>query len=97
MFAGMEKEESRLRLEDKLDARMEALDIEREQATMDVQKSKREGMERAKALHDKVKAGKAASARKKKAHSEHYRKEARRQDLGTSSGERPAKAASGKK
>ena len=86
-FHRMEKEESRLRYEEKMAERMERLKAERRNDVLDVKASKREDAERAKALHDKVKAGAANHKLKKKAHSERYRAEARKADFGTRPGQ----------
>ena len=86
-FHRMEKEESRLRYEEKMAERMERLRAERKNDTLDVLQSKREDAQRAKALHDKVRAGAATHKLKKKAHSERYRAEARKADFGTRPGQ----------
>ena len=86
-FHRMEKEESRMRQEEKAAARMERLRQERKEQLMDFGTSKREDAERAKMLHDKVKAGAANHKLKKKAHAERYRREARKADFGTRPGQ----------
>ena len=86
-FHRLEKEESRLRQEDKAMDRMEMLKQERANDVKDFTQAKRQDADRAKMLHDRIKAGKERSKEKKKAHSEHYRKEARKADFGSRPGE----------
>ena len=86
-FHRMEKEESRMRYEEKMAERMERLQNERKKDMLDTSASKREDAMRAKALHDKVRAGAANHKQKKKAHSERYRAEARKADFGTRPGQ----------
>ena len=90
-FHRMEKEESRLRYEEKMAQRMERLQEEKRKDQLDVTKTKREQDAKKKALHDKVKDQAETLKLKKKAYSERYRKEARKADFGTRPGdEKPA-------
>jgi len=86
-FHRMEKEESKMRIEEKQRDRMDRLNNERQRDSMDVNKSKREDTHKAQMLHDKIKAGSERSKAKKKAHSERYRTEARKADFGTRPGQ----------
>jgi hypothetical protein len=106
-FHRMEKEERRMRIEEKAAQRQERMIAERDRDRLDLAKSKREDAARAQSLHDKVGARTGANARpdglrlsavcvgrararqvkvgtevsrtKKKAHSERYRREARKE------------------
>ena len=71
--------------------RMQRLRLENEAQQQDWGASKREDAERAKRLHDKVKAGAANHKLKKKAHSERYRQEARKANFGTRPGQQNGK------
>ena len=86
-FHRLEKEESRLRQEDKQAERMQMLREEREKDKRDFSVSKREDADRAKMLHDRIKAGKERSKQKKNAHAAYYRTEARKANFGTRPGE----------
>ena len=74
----MEREESRMRREEKEYERMERMRAMRAKDEMDVRAKKRADAERARRLHDKVKSGKEHARLKKKAHTDTYRAEARR-------------------
>ena len=86
-YLRMEKEESRLRQEDKALERMERLRDERKKDQMDLHASRREDAARAKMLHDRVKSGENNHKVKKKAYTDRYRREARKADFGTRPGE----------
>jgi len=76
-FHRMEKEESRLRYEEKMAGRMERLKLEKSMDERDVDASKREDDAKKKMLHDKVKNSHASHKQKKKEYSERYRAAAR--------------------
>ena len=73
----MELDESRMRKKEKEDERMEHLRQTRERDTMDLQRTRREDVEKAQRLHDKVKSGHEAHRQKKKLQIASYRKDAR--------------------
>ena len=93
-FHRLEKEESRVRKEDKERERMEGLAEMRRRDQMDLMRSRREDTERAKNLHDKVKTGQEYGTQKKKAHTERYRREARKAEFGTRPGQEKNKVES---
>jgi hypothetical protein len=88
----MEKEESRIRQEEKAAERMERLQEERMKDKRDAFVSKREDAARAKAQHDRVKSGESAHKLKKKEYPERYRRAARTADFGTRPGQETAAA-----
>ena len=74
----MEREESRMRAEEKQQERMEWLRRQRERDMMDLNAAKREDQEYARRLHDKVKSGETKGKERVKKQREFYRKEAKK-------------------